>query len=121
MPEAFAESAYPRGKLFLQDGDPSQNSAIARDALFEIGAQKFTIPARSPDLNPIENIFNIVKQKIRQDAIKKNIVFESWDSFCERVKLTIETTPNAVIDKTIESMKKRIDLIIKRKGERTKY
>ena len=44
----------PKGKLFLQDGDPSQNGCKARSAWDKIRAQKFSIPARSPDLNPIE-------------------------------------------------------------------
>ena len=54
----FKKSANPRGKLFPQDGHPSQNSVKARSAWDEVGARKFTIPARSPDLNPIENIFH---------------------------------------------------------------
>ena len=34
----FKRSANPRGKLFLQDGDPSQNSVKARSAWDEVGA-----------------------------------------------------------------------------------
>ena len=39
----------------------------------------------------------------------------------QRVKQTMEDFPKDVIDKTIESMNKRIGLIIKCKGQRTKY
>ena len=56
--DALVKGANPRGKLFLQDGDPSQNSKKVRDAWKDIGARKFTIPPWSPDLNRIENIFN---------------------------------------------------------------
>lgn len=59
----FKESANPRGKLSLQNSGPSQNSAKSRTAWKKVGARKFTIPVRSPDLNPIENVFNIVKRK----------------------------------------------------------
>ena len=121
LPEAFAESGNPRGKMFLQDGDPSQNSKLARDAMFSIGARKFSIPPRSPDLNPIENIFNITKNKLHEDALEQYIEFENFQAFCERVKYTIENVPLEVIDKTIASMEKRIDLVIKSKGERSKY
>ena len=41
FPKAFANSANPRGKLSLQDGDPSQNSKKARDAMDCVGAKKF--------------------------------------------------------------------------------
>ena len=61
----FKKSANPRGKLFLQDGDPSQNSGKARSAWGDVCARKFTIPARSPELNPIENIFHNVKRRLR--------------------------------------------------------
>lgn len=121
LPKGFADSPNPRGKMFLQDGDPSQNSQKARDAMYSIGARKFSIPPRSPDLNPIENMFHIVKNQLTRDAISKNIKFENWDSFCSRVKTTIMNFPITIINNTIESMEKRIDLIIKSKGERTKY
>ena len=71
----------PKGKLFLQDGDPSQNSCKARSAWDKIGARKFSIPARSPDLNPIKNIFHIGKKKLNQDAWEmrnfRNFQFDS--------------------------------------------
>ena len=117
----FKKSANPRGKLFLQDGDPSQNSVKARSAWDEVGARKFTIPARSPDLNPIENIFHIVKRRLRQDALDQQITQEDFAAFSARVKTTLETIPIDVVDRTILSMGKRINEIIKRKGQRIKY
>ena len=45
----------------------------ARSAWDEVGARKFTIPARSLDLNPIENIFHIAKRRLRQDALDRQI------------------------------------------------
>ena len=66
----FKKCPNPKGKLFLQDGDPSQNSCKARSAWDKIGARKLSIAARSPDRNPIENIFHIVKKKLQQDALE---------------------------------------------------
>ena len=60
----FESSANPSGKLFLQDGDPSQNSKKAELAFSEVGARKFTIPPCSPDMNPIENVFNYTKDTL---------------------------------------------------------
>ena len=121
LPEAFKESVNPRGKLFLQDGDPSQNSKLAKDAIYSIGARKFSIPPRSPDLNPIENIFHLVKAELRQQALDRYIGWENLQTFTERVKNTIENTTTDIIDKTIASMEKRINLVLKYKGERCKY
>ena len=70
---AFENSSNLRGKLFLQDGDPSQNSLKAKNAIFDIGARMFSIPSRSPDINPIENFFHLVKKQLNRDALKQNI------------------------------------------------
>ena len=118
LPGVFAQCSSQR---FLQDGDPSQNSAKARDAIYSIGAMKFSIPARSPDLNPIENLFHLAKKKMHADALSQNITFENWEDFVLRVKTTMETSNIDVIDRTIASLEKRISLVIKNKGERTKY
>ena len=57
----------PQGKLFLQDGDPSQNSALAREAMSSVGCRLFKIPPRSPDLNPIENAFNNIRKRKKEE------------------------------------------------------
>ena len=59
--EAFANSADPHGKLFLQDGDPQQNSMAAKRALDDVTARLFSVHLRSLDFNPIENFFNLVQ------------------------------------------------------------
>ena len=119
--DMFANSPNPRGKLFLQDGDPSQNSALARQAMDAVGCRLFSIPPRSPDINPIENCFNNIRRQIRKDAISKKITKETYPDFCRRVRKTIMEYSTAVIDRTIDSMPKRINQVIEGKGLRTKY
>jgi len=46
--------AGPEKKGFLQDGCPRQNSRVAQKAWTWLGYEVVKIPARSPDLNPIE-------------------------------------------------------------------
>ena len=121
LPEVFSKSANPKGRYFLQDGDPSQNSGVANAALLKIGAYPFSIPPRSPDLNPIENLFNLVRKALADDAVTRKIEAESWEQFIKRIEETLMGFDKGVIDKTIETMEKRLDLIIKNKGERTKY
>lgn len=87
-----------------------------------MGARKFSIPPRSPDMNPIENIFHLVKRKLNSDAIENNITHEGFKEFSDRVKKTMTNFPTNIIDNTtIDSMDKRISLIIKSKGQRIKY
>ena len=117
----FRDSNKGGSKLFVQDGDPSQNSALARAAWNSIGAEMMPIPPRSGDINCIENIFHIIKTNLHDDALRKNITFETFDQFCARISDTIKSLDKNLIDRTIASMNKRIDLIIANKGQRTKY
>ena len=121
FPDLFKRSNNPKGKIFLQDGDPSQNSRKARVAILAVGASKFSIPARSPDLNPIENIFHLVKRQLHEDALEKYIMNETFEEFSDRIKRTMNNISIAVIDKTILSMDTRVTKIIQSKGNRIKY
>ena len=56
FPVMFEKSANPKGKLFLQDGDPRQNSKKAKIALDAVDCRQFSIPARSPDANKAQKI-----------------------------------------------------------------
>ena len=47
------------------------------------------IPARSPDLNPTENLFNIVCKCIEAEILEQNIIHQSWDEFVQRVKFHV--------------------------------
>ena len=119
--DTFEKSANPRGKLFLQDGDPSQNSKKAKVSWDKVEARKFDIPPRSPDINPIENVFNFVKAELHAQALRDSIAQENFQQFSSRVKQTLESIPIDYIDKTIDSMGKRLSMIIKRRGRRIKY
>ena len=121
FPQLLKAGCNPSGGYFIQDNDPSQNSAKARDALQEVKAHQFKIPARSPDLNPIENMFHLISKKIRSDARKLRIEHESFDAFSRRCAKTMWEFPSNIIDKTIKTMHKRIGMVIDSKGQRIKY
>lgn len=117
----FARAGKGLSRLWLQDGDPSQNSKMARNAMARCHAELLKIPARSPDLIPIENVFHIVSKKLAKDALDGGITRESYEQFCNRVQRTIYDISPQLIDKTIESMNGRITEIIRNNGERLKY
>ena len=117
----FEKADKGLSKLWLQDGDPSQNATSVKRALKKLKAELFAIPARSPDLNPIENLFHLVRRKLHEQALDKNITRESFEQFKERVINTFLSFPSDVIDRIIESMRRRINLITTNKGNRIKY
>jgi len=121
FPKVWKKCSNGRKKIVLQDGDPVQTSQQAYLGYKKVGCKIFSIPARSPDINPIENIFHLVRRKMAQEAIDRHIVSESYEVFAARVKHTIESMPIDVIDRTLESMAGRMQDIIDCKGIRIKY
>lgn len=120
FPETFIRSGK-HSNIFLQDGDPSQNSSAATAVFRELGIECFKIPPRSPDLNPIENLFHLLKKKLNSDAVEQKIVRENYHQFTNRVLNTLENFDKQLIDNIIKSMPKRLQNIKERRGQRLKY
>ena len=118
---AFEKSADPRGRRFLMDNCPEQNSRTALRAHDRVSAKVFLIPPRSPDLNPIENFFHQVNRKLQQQALVNNITRETKDELEYRIKKTMREFPLENINRLIESMPKRICMVIKAGGKRIPY
>ena len=114
----FQAAERGESRMFLMDGDPSQNSARARGAMKRVGCELFKIPASSPELNGCENVFNIAARKLRKDALQRAITRESYEQFCNRVRQTIEAVPVGTVNTIIESMNGRLQQIIDQNGER---
>ena len=87
----------------------------------DVGCRNFAIPARSPVLNPIENMFDLVRANLQKDALTKEIKKETFLEFTRCVRKTIKSSPVEILDKTIDSTPKRLAKIVSIKGECTKY
>ena len=59
-----------------------------KKALRKLIAELLSIPLRSPDLNPMENLFNSVRSDLSQQVLSQNITRESYDEFQSRVITT---------------------------------
>ncbi len=120
MPLAFTLAGKPARRV-LQDNDPCQNCVAACRAFSAVGAVRLRIPPRSPDLNPIENIFNVTKQELCRSAVEGPILRETEDEFAQRVVQTLYASAALHADRTIESMPKRLKLIASSGGHRCAY
>ena len=110
-----------RKRIFVMDNDPSQTSKKAMEALNDIEAKLHRLPSHSQDLNPPENIFHLVKMNLEKEALERKITNESFEQFRERVFNSFQHIDTEVIDKTIESLPRRIHKIVALSGGRTKY
>ena len=119
--EQMFEDAGKDSSTWIQDGDPSQNSKKAQEAMRQVRSHLLSIPPRSPDLNPIENIFHIASKQLTKAAIAKRIEREDLASFQERVIGVLYDIPIDTINRTIDSMNGRLKRIIGANGGRIKY
>ena len=63
------------------DNNPSQISKVAENVFKDIECELLRIPPRSPDTNPIENIFDLAKNLLESEAIQENIACETFEQF----------------------------------------
>jgi transposase len=106
----------------MQDGAPGHSAAYTLEELEERGICPIFWPAFSPDLNPIEAVWNRMKDYIesyypdlpsgkqRSYEQLREIVKEAWD----------QISPD-MLKELIDSMKDRCQAVIDAKGGHTKY
>ncbi len=100
--------------IFQQDLAPAHTAKSTKSWLNNIGVGVLDWPANSPELNPIENIWGIVKRKVRNKR-------PNADELKATVKETWASIPPQQCQKLITSMPRRIEAVIKAKGASTKY
>ena len=74
----------------------------------DAGCCMFAIPARSADLNTIENMFHMVRANLQKDTLTKEIKKETFLEFSRHVGKTIRSSSVEILDKSIDSMPKRL-------------
>lgn len=100
---------------FVQDNDPKHSSKLIKEWLLYNVKSTLPHPPQSPDLNPIENLWDHLERKIREHTIQnknqlKKVLMEEWQ------KIPTETTRKLAL-----SMKRRLQSVIAAKGGHTKY
>ena len=89
------------------------------------GITLMEIPAYSPDLNPIENIWSLVKDKLQKNYpelyLMKGTVNEVKEAIEEAITYCWELLDPKVFDSLAGSMVDRIEAIIDADGWYTKY
>ncbi len=101
--------------IFQQDLAPAHTAKGTKSWFNDHGVTVLDCPANSPDLNPIENLWGIVKRKMR-DTRPNNA-----DDLRAAIKVTWASIPPEQCHRLIASMPRRIDAVIHAKGGPTKY
>ncbi|GFV42393.1 tc1-like transposase protein [Trichonephila clavipes] len=69
LPQSAIKLGISNSYYFQQDKDPKHTAGITRMRLLYHVPRKFATPPRSPDLNPLENLWNSLDLKIRKRKI----------------------------------------------------
>ena len=106
----------PEELILMEDGAPVHRSNLPKQWREAIGLTKLTWPANSPDLNPIENIWKICKDKVQSGIRPKN-----KEEMFEAVKLAWDEIPQDFFLTLLESMPARIKAVVDNKGGSTRW
>ena len=127
LKEALPEILEP-GMFFIQDNAPTHMAAENQDWLEEWthghGVSVIKWPAYSPDLNPIENLWKLLKNGIceaRPDLSDLPKNDQSKQELIDTAVKVWEELKEKVFDAEINSMPNRMRAIVEAKGWYTKY
>jgi hypothetical protein len=105
-----------------QDGDPTHKKpAEAELAAWNAAhpGNPITLlenwPPNSPDLSPIENVWGIVQREVDAAGC------QSFDEFEALVVQKLQNFPQEMLQSMYNSMKRRLEQVVKANGDRIKY
>lgn len=110
---------FPNGQnfTFMHDSAPCHKARSITNFLADQDIRVLPWPGNSPDMNPIENLWEVTKREVAKEMIttKRRLIerlIEVWHR-SEKIKEITKTC--------IESMPRRIQAVIEAKGNITKY
>lgn len=119
LKENLKESASKMGLgkrfKFYQDNDPKHKAQNVRLWLLYNCSKVIDTPPQSPDINPIENLWEYLDKKVRKHQISnqndlKKCLMDEW-----------EKIPTEYTQKLVNSIPKRLKAVAMSRGYHTKY
>ena len=103
--------------ILMDDNAPPHRAAAVRQLKEQLGIRTLRWPSRSPDMNPIEHAWDLLKRDVRQqenppqDAAElAQAVAEAW-----------QRLPQTTVNRLVLSMPRRIAALLQSRGAYTRY
>jgi len=103
--------------LFQQDNAPIHTSVRIRTFMEEMEIPQLPWPGQSPDLNPIEHLWDELERRIRAKTVHPKNLGE-LEVFLQECWSQIQ---REVYQNLVESMRRRVEAVIKARGYPTRY
>lgn len=103
--------------IFMQDGAPCHTARVVKRYLADTNVALLEWPGNSPDLNPIENLWAIIKRRLAANTIttKQQMIAEVIRIWHHDQDIT------GMLHALVDSMPRRIANVIQAKGGHTNY
>lgn len=101
--------------LLLEDNDPKHKSRLCSDWKDENDIEQMVWPPQSPDCNPIENVWSIIKSRLRGKS------FNNIKQLSSYIKRQWVNFPRKYAENLSKSMPNRCARVIEQQGEWIKY
>lgn len=105
-----------KSEVFMQDGAPAHTAKLIKEWFEFVGVDYIKDwPGNSPDFNPIENLWGLIKRRLRgrNTSTVPQLVKEIQDIW--------DNLEPSMLQRLAESVPQRLESCLKRKGLPTKY
>lgn len=103
--------------LLMHDNARSHVAYIVDEYLTEVGIRRLQWPARSPDLNPIEHVWDMLKRRVRARPNPP----QNLNELREAMVTVWEEFTQVEIRNIVQSMPDRMQAVIRARGGNTRY
>jgi transposase len=111
----YADEKMPLQHFFQQDNDPKHKSKLVCQWFTDEKIRLLPWPSQSPDLNPIENLWDHLDRSIRHKTYK------NLEDLFSALKNGWAEITELQVNRLLESMPRRCQQVIKNNGYFTKY